>query len=48
MFDAGGPLQLLDAVEAANGLRKLVLVDRIVQRFAGDRRHRASSATGRA
>ena len=34
--DAGCPLQLLEAVEAVNERQKLVLVDKIVQRFGDD------------
>jgi len=34
--DAGCPLQLLGAVEAVNERQKLVLVDKIVQRFGDD------------
>lgn len=34
--DAGNPLQLLAAVEAVNEQQKLVLVDKIVQRFGDD------------
>jgi UDPglucose 6-dehydrogenase len=34
--DAGCPLQLLGAVEAVNEQQKLVLVDKIVQRFGSD------------
>ncbi|RVU47775.1 UDP-glucose dehydrogenase family protein [Rubrivivax rivuli] len=44
--DNGVPLRVLDAVEAANGAQKQVLVQRVVQRFGEDLRGRAFALWG--